>query len=331
MSKILSIIIEFYVRTGQPVGSKKVCELMDDPPSAATVRNEMASLTLLGLLKQPHVSSGRIPSLDGYRFYINFLMRDKIPSSYEASYICGMFSDVSYDPESIIKKSCSVLSDITNCTVAFAAPPVGDSLVKDIKFVKVGRRAVVLILVTSSGMVQNQIFNCDFKVNDEILDMFKKSVKSEFEGKRIKILEEDMQKILLAQRNKDVVIFPAFEATLRAIRKVCDLQVGIKGERFLFDFQEVSNAFKILDLIDKKQFSEFLFSSSNDMKIYIGNDCGMDVFSDCCIIVEKYNIGSHQGAISVIGPTRLDYPDVVAKMKCIVKIIQELFFKIMSL
>ena len=327
MSKILSLVVETYVRTGQPVGSKKICELMKNSPSAATVRNEMASLTALGLLEQPHISSGRVPSLDGYRFYVSFLMTNKVIADDEKSYILGMFNDVSFDPESIIKKSCSVLSNITNCLVAFVAPSVEDSFVKDIKFVKVGKRAVILILVTSSGMVQNQIFNCDFEVNSKVLEMFKQFVKSEFLGRYFKDLEVDMQNIVV---QKDLIIIPAFEAAVKAIKKICNLQVGIKGERFLFDFQKVSNAFEILDLIDKKQFSEFLFSSSNNIKIYIGNDCGMDVFSNCCIIVEKYNIGLHQGAISIIGPTRLDYPNVIAKMRCVVRIIQELCFKIVN-
>lgn len=326
MSDILFLVIENYIKTGQPVGSKRICECMENPPSAATIRNEMANLTVLGLLEQPHVSSGRVPSLDGYRFYINYLIHNKKLDDYEKNYIYGMFDDISYDPESIIKESCKVLSNITNTTVISTAPPIGDSFVKEIKFVQVGLRTVILILISSSGMIQNQIFNCEFEINDAILEMFKKAINSELKGKKIKSLV--MHKIA---DSKDIVIVPAFEAAFKAVKKACKIQVVVKGEKFLFDFYDHCSAFSILDLIEKKEFNDFLFSSSNDMKIYIGNDCGIDIFSKSCIIVEKYNVGINQGVIASIGSINMNYSDVISKMKFIKNIVQELFIKIMSL
>lgn len=326
MSDILFLVIENYIKTGQPVGSKKVHECMENPPSAATIRNEMANLTVLGLLEQPHVSSGRVPSLNGYRFYVNYLIQNKKLDDYEKNYIYGMFDDISYDPESIIKESCKVLSNITNTTVISTAPPIGDSFVEEIKFVQVGLRTVILILISSSGMIQNQIFNCEFEINDGILEMFKKAVNSELKGKKIKSLV--MHKIIV---DKDIIIVPAFEAAFKAVKKACDINVVVKGQKFLFDFYDHYSAFSILDLIEKKEFNDFLFSSSNDMKIYIGNDCGIDILSKCCIIVEKYNVGTNQGVIASIGSINMNYSDVISKMKLIKNIIQELFIKIMSL
>ncbi len=330
MSKILAIIVEKYVKIGHPIGSKKVCELMGNSISAATIRNDMASLTALGFLEQPHISAGRIPSVNGCRFYVNNLMNFKILSDYEKHCICGMIKNVTLDPESIIQESCDVLSKITKCAVAFAAPPVGDSYVKEIKFVRVGLRTIVLILVTSSGMIQNQIFNCKFEVSSEILEIFKKAVSSKFKGKLLKSLLFDMQKIIFAQEIKDMIIIPAFEATLRAVKKVCQLKTGVRGEKFLFDFEEPSDALSILEVIEKKKFNDFLFSSSNKIKIYVGDDCKMEEFSGCCLAVEKYNVGIHEGAISVISPIRVDYSDIIAKMNYITEIIQSMFSEIMN-
>lgn len=330
MSEILFLVVENYIKVGEPVGSRKICECMHNPPSAATVRNEMASLSALGLLEQTHISSGRIPTLDGYRFYINYLITKKKLSNYEKSYIYGMFDDISYDPEGIIKKSCEVLSKITDCTVISATPPIGDAFVRDIKFVKVGLRTVVLILITSSGMVQNQIFNCDFEINDRILDMFRIAVNSEFEGRKIKLLADEAHRIVSSNENKDMLIIPAFEAAFKAIKKACQIQLVVKGERFLFDFLTPNDSFSILDFIYEKKFSDFLFSSSNDIKIYIGSDCGIDKFSNCSIVIKKYNVGIYQGVISSIGPTNMNYSDVIAKVSCISGIVQELFAKIIS-
>lgn len=329
-SKILSAIIENYIKVGIPVGSETVCRLMKNPPSSATVRNEMVLLSMLGLLEQPHVSSGRIPTIEGYRFYINYLMSEKKLSDYEKNYILSMFNDISYDPESIIKKACDVLSKIINCTVVFAVPPVFESVVKDIKFVKVGLRTVVLLLITSSGMIQNQVFNCSFEVNGSILNMFKMAL-SEFRGKSISSLNSEMDKILFARETKDIVMVPAFEAVFRAVKKSCQAHIEVKGEKFLFDFQDFQKAFKIIDLFQTKEFSDFIFSSINNLKIYLGSDSNMDVFSDCSIIVKKYDIGAYQGAIAAIGPTRIDYSDITAKISYMAEVVRNMFLKIMSL
>lgn len=329
-SNILSVIIENYIKVGIPVGSETVCRLMKNPPSSATVRNEMVLLSMLGFLEQPHVSSGRIPTIEGYRFYINYLMSEKKLSDYEKNYILSMFNDISYDPESIIKKACDVLSKIINCTVVFAVPPVFESVVKDIKFVKVGLRTVVLLLITSSGMIQNQVFNCSFEVNDSILNMFKMAL-SEFRGKSISSLNSEMDKILFARETKDIVMVPAFEAVFRAVKKSCQTHIEIKGEKFLFDFQDFQKAFEILDLFQTKKFADFIFSSINSLKIYLGSDSNMDVFSDCSIIVKKYDIGAYQGAIAAIGPTRIDYSDITAKISYMAEVVRNMFLKIMSL
>lgn len=304
---------------------------MKNAPSSATIRNEMVSLSMLGFLAQPHVSSGRIPTVEGYRFYINYLMHEKKLSDYEKNYILSMFNNIiSYDPESIIKKACDILSKITNCTVIFTAPPVGNAVLKDIKFVKVGLRTVVLLLVISSGMIQNQVFNCSFEINESILNMFKMAL-NEFKGKSINSLNIEMDKILFARDTKDIIMIPAFEAVFRAIKKSCQVHIEIKGEKFLFNFQDLKKVFEILDLLHAKKFSDFIFSSTNSLKIYVGNDCNMDVFSNCSIIVKKYNIGIYKGAIAVIGPTRLDYSDIASKVNYVTEIVQNMFRNIMSL
>ena len=303
---------------------------MKNPPSSATIRNEMVLLSILGFLEQPHISSGRIPTIEGYRFYINYLMHEKKFSDYEKNYILSMFNDISYDPESIIKKACDILSKITNCTVVFAVPPIRETVVKDIKFVKVGLRTVVLLLVTSSGMIQNQVFNCNFEINESVLNLFKMAL-NEFKGKSINSLNIEMDKILFARDTKDIVLVPAFEAVLRAVKKSCQVHIEIKGEKFLFDFQDFQKAFKILDLFQKKEFSDFIFSSINSLKIYLGNDSNMDLFSDCSIIVKKYGIGAYQSVIAVIGPTRINYSDIVAKVSYIAEVVQNMFLEIMSL
>ena len=329
--KILISIVERYIQTGRPVGSKAIYELLEDSPSPSTIRNEMASLTAMGFLEQPHVSSGRVPSVNGYKVYINNIPYGDI-SETEKNYIYGMFSGSSFDPESVLREASEVLSKITNCTIVFAAPPVGDSLVREVKFIKIGKRTPMLILITSSGMVQNQIFNCDFDINDDILHMFEKSVNEEFRNRKIKDLLLDANKIIFNKDSKDIIITSAFKASFSAVKKICQNRVGVEGKKRLFQFQEVPRAFEILNFVEEEDFSKFIFSSSSKIKVYLGNDSKIDIFSECSVVVEKYRVSElNEGAIIVVGPVRMNYPDVISKLDYIVRIIEGIFSAFLNL
>ena len=322
-------IVEKYIQTGEPVGSKTVCEMLVNPPSSSTIRNEMASLTALGLLEQPHISAGRIPTVNGYKLYVSNISYEPLSKS-EQNYICGMFTGMSLDPESILRESCSILSKITNCMVVYAPPPVGESFVKEIRFVKISTHTSMLILITSSGMVQNQLFNCEFEINDEVLYVFTDSVNKKFQNQKLKVLFSEMQKIIFSQEEKDIIITSAFRAAFSAVSKICENHVGIEGKQKLFDFQTVSRSFEILNFIESKKFSEFIFASSSKIKIYIGDNNYIDAFSDCAVIVEKYNAGENIGAITIVGPIRINYNDVISKLNYIVYILQNMFSAILN-
>ena len=327
--QVLMSVVEKHIQTGEPVGSKTVCEMLLNPPSASTIRNEMMSLTALGLLEQPHISAGRVPTVNGYKLYVNNILYSPLSKS-EQNYIYGMFTGMSLDPESVLKESCSILSKITNCMVVFAPPPVGESFVKEVRFIKIGNHTSMLILITSSGMIQNQLFNCEFEINDDILYAFTNSVNKEFQNQKLKVLFSNMHKIMFAKENKDIIISSAFKAAFSAISKVCENHVGIEGKKKLFDFQSVSRSFEILNFIEDKKFSEFIFSSSVKIKIYIGDDTNIDAFSDCAVIVEKYNAGENMGAITIVGPVRINYNDVISKLNYIVCILQNMFSVILN-
>lgn len=327
--KVLISVVERYIQTGEPVGSKTVCEMLVNPPSSSTIRNEMASLTALGLLEQPHISAGRIPTINGYKLYVNNISYKSLSKS-EQDYIYGMFTGMSLDPESILKESCNILSKITNCMVVYAPPPVGESFVKEIRFIKISTHTSMLILITSSGMVQNQLFNCEFEINDEVLYAFTNSVNKKFKNQKLKVLFADMQKIIFSKEEKDIIITSAFRAAFSAISKICENHVGIAGKQNLFHFQSVSRSFDILNFIEDKKFSEFIFSSSSKIKIYIGDNSYIDSLSDCAVIVEKYNAGENVGAITIVGPIRINYNDVISKLDYIVYILQNMFSVILN-
>ena len=172
--KILAQIVENYISTGEPVGSKTICESSDLSFSSATIRNEMAELVSYGYLIQPHVSSGRVPSNRGYRLYINRLMPEKPLESDEKSIINGALSSASMDPEDLLEAAADILAEITGFTAVMTTPLNQNSKILSIKFVQISRRGGMLVLVTSSGMVKNKLFRREYDLNEEILKMFEK-------------------------------------------------------------------------------------------------------------------------------------------------------------
>lgn len=324
-------IVERYIQTGEPVGSKLLYELLEDSPSASTIRNEMASLTAMGFLEQPHVSAGRVPSVDGYRIYINNIVYRPI-SQDEQNNILNMFSGNLFDPESVLKEACNILSEITNCMIVFAPPPVKCSRIKEVKFVKIGKCTSMIVLITSSGMVQNQIFNCDFEISGDILRAFEKCVNNEFVNRNLNDLSLSMNTIISGYNAENIILETAFRASFRALEKICKNRIGIEGKKNLFQFSEVSKAFEILNFIDSEEFDDFIFASLSKIKVYLGDDSNIDAFSECSVTVEKYRVSDmSEGAICAIGPIRMNYSDVIGKLDCIVDIVQKMLSKILDL
>ena len=170
--KILQAVIEAYIQTGEPVGSKALCELLDVSVSSATIRNEMASLSELGLLEQPHTSAGRIPTQFGYRLYINELMRPKPLSDEEMRYIDGYLSEYADDPDLLLEKAAEMLAEMTKYAAISTTPTNRDATIQRIQLVQTGPHTAMLVLTTSTGAVKSKLFRTNYLLNSDILRMF---------------------------------------------------------------------------------------------------------------------------------------------------------------
>jgi len=170
--KILQAVIEAYIQTGEPVGSKALCELLDVSVSSATIRNEMASLSELGLLEQPHTSAGRIPTQFGYRLYINELMKPKPLSDEEMRYIDRYLSEYADDPDLLLEKAAEMLAEMTKYAAISTTPTNRDATIQRIQLVQTGPHTAMLVLTTSTGAVKSKLFRTNYLLNSDILRMF---------------------------------------------------------------------------------------------------------------------------------------------------------------
>ena len=323
--KVLSEIIEKYILTGEPVGSKTICENSKLSFSSATIRSEMAQLVDFGYLTQPHISSGRVPSHRGYRLDINKLMTEMPLENDEKNLIDGVLSLASTDPESLLEAAANILAEITGFTSVMTTPFNQDSRILDIKFVRISRRGGMIVLVTSSGMVKNKLFRCDYDLNEEILRMFEKILKEEFVGKLLSEVNPETVNILVSSdRSVSSLFLPIINVLLEAVKEAYEVKIKIYGKKNLLlipgiDLETVINIFNFLE--EKEKILSLFSKEKCGVNFIVGEENSYRQLKSSSICFSRYNVADKFGILGLIGPTRMDYRKVNTRMDYISSLI----------
>ncbi len=316
------------------MGSKTVCEDLKFSFSSATIRNEMAYLADYGYLLQPHVSSGRVPSYQGYRLYINKLMPKKPLSLEEKIFIKGMLSSYCEDPEKLLEGSVKVLSDITNYTAVATTPPSSESRVRNITFVPIGRRSVMLVLMTSGGMLKNKIFRCKYDINADILYMISDILNSKFRGEKLKDISPEFINILVGKgRELALILLPVIDVLIEAAKEICEVKIKIYGQKNLLSIPGITTD-TVVDIFNflenKEKVSNLLDSDNYGMKFTVGKENKYVQLHNASVVSTQYNIGGKFGAIGIIGPTRMDYSKVYSQIEYVSSLVGALMERILK-
>ncbi len=309
--KILFAVVEKYISTGEPVGSRTICEDFDLSFSSATVRNEMADLVNIGYLTQPHISSGRVPSDKGYRIYVNRLMRKLPLSNEEKILINGELGMASINPESLLERAVEILADATGFTSVVTTPLNQFAKVQEVKFVQISRRGAMLVLVTTSGMVKNKLFRCDYDLNEEILKMFEKIIREEFRGRPLNDINPENVNIIVSSCGEfSEVLLPVIDILLETVKEAREIKVRVSGKKNLLLFpgitkETVIGLFKFLESDDN--VLNLFNSCSYDVNYIIGEENSNAELKDISVVSCKYGVADKVGVLGIIGPTRMDY------------------------
>lgn len=327
-------IVERYISSGDPVGSKVVCEDLEYSFSSATIRSDMANLDNAGYLLQPHISSGRIPSHRGYRLYINKLMTKKPLCLEEKVFMDGVLSFSLADPEKLLECAAKVLSDVTNFTAVITAPPGGESRVRDITFVGIGRRTAMLVLMTTDGMVKNKIFRCDYDLNTDVLHMFSGILNGKFRGERLIDITPEFIDILVGEdRELALLLLPVIDVLMETAKEACETKIKVYGQKNLLSIpgittETVINIFNFLE--NKKKVLDLLDSDNYNMKFTVGEENKYMELQNSSVVSTHYNIGGKFGAIGIIGPTRMDYGKVYSQIEYVASLVGVLLGRILE-
>ncbi|MCQ2481805.1 MAG: heat-inducible transcriptional repressor HrcA [Clostridia bacterium] len=317
--QILANVIDLYIKTGEPVGSKGLIAATGMTCSSATVRNEMNELDSLGFLEQPHTSAGRIPSQKGYRYYVDNLMQDKSVDDLTKRLIDAGISSAVGDPEKLITRSRELLADLTKCACVSTAP-VGDAtLIRKIELVPVGAHTAMMVLLTSNGILKSRLCRLDSEMSVDVLEKFYNIVQNFFIGRPAgEISPASIQTIAASVDCDYFTILPLMAAVSELAGSTNDSRLILGGSSNLLSLKDYGDrAISLLEFLNKKEPLNDVINSSNGLlDVRIGTENRYKQLEDSSVIVSKYSVnGDNTGTISIIGPTRMDYETIIPSVR----------------
>lgn len=326
--EILQAVIDEYINTAEPVSSATLVKKYGLDYSSATVRNELAELENIGYLDKPHTSAGRVPSEKGYRFYVDELLNEEDISIEEIKYIQSKLSTKVNEIQDLTKIATSTLSEITHYTTVAIGPKTERQIIEEIKFVLLGTRMLMVVIMTDTGLVKETIIKYDDDINQSQVDTLNNLFNSKLKGKPLSKIDKPMEEYILAEITYSIdVIKPIIEQ----INKIIEDQdsVYLEGANKAFDlpeFRSLELVKNFVNVLDEKDIMVDMLNSgiAKDINVYIGKENDNDKLKDFSIVTFKHSVGDKElGTIGIIGPKRMDYSKVISVMKYISKKMKE--------
>lgn len=322
---ILEAIINDYISTGEPVGSRTIAKKYDLGVGSATIRNEMSDLEDMGYLEQPHTSSGRIPSSKGYRMYVDNLMKDAILSTEEELLIKKYIIDSAMlEVDKIVKQASVLLSELTNLTCVVQTPSVNQSHIKSLQLLKVDDNNLVSVIITDNGVIKNHRIKVSKMPSENELSSINNVINSRLGSLNIDEINLEVINNLRSDLGEYDDLFNAIVPALYETLKVDNSSdIIMQGTTNIFNYPEyndIDSAKEILNLLYNKDYVVKLIAPEGGLSIKIGDENFIPEAKNCSVISAEYLLGDkHLGNIGLIGPRRINYSKVIAIMAQVMK------------
>ncbi len=322
--KILQAIVEEYVETAEPVSSGSLLKKNDLNISSATIRNEMAELEQAGLLDKPHTSAGRVPSAQGYRYYVDQLIKEDKISFEEIEYIKSKLESRAVELEEVTKIVTNTLAEVTHYTSLAIGPDNAQQIISEIKFVLLGSRILMAIILTENGLIKETMIKFEEDITESQVQSINLIFNAKLKGMPLSEITKPMEEYIISEMKNEINIIKSIIEQINKAIIECQ-NIYLKGAKNILDmpeFNEVDKAKSFLDIVDKKEFLKNLEQeeSVKDINVYIGDENGNEKLKDYSIVTFKHVVnGKNLGTIGIIGPTRMDYSKVISIMKYINK------------
>lgn len=315
---ILSAIIEDYIHSAEPIGSRSISKKGNVGFSPATIRNEMSDLEEMGFLEQPHTSAGRIPSHKGYRYYVDHLIAQASIAKYEMDAMKQIFVKRIQQMEDVIQHIATILSSLTNYTAVVLGPEVFTATMKHIQIIPLNETSAVVIMVTNTGHVENKTISIPAGLSlseiEKVVNLLNAKLKNipliHFKSTLYSEVANEMKTYI---RDCEELI-SSLEAIFQGDEKNRIFHSGLSNMLIQPEFRDIDRVKDIMDLFNESSILLKLFApSSTIIEVKIGMENKMDVINHCSVIRATYSFGDQPiGTIGIIGPTRMDYAKVIS-------------------
>ncbi len=330
--KILQLIIEDYISTAEPVGSRTIARKYNLGISPATIRNEMSDLEMLGYLEQPHTSAGRIPSAQAYRFYVDSLLEPGSLTDNDMALINSWFKERRRSIDEIFQSTAKILSRMTQNVSMVLANKEDVAAFRYMKFLPLDDRHAILCIVTDDGNVDNCVVEIPLGMRQEELDYLAGRVSRLLEGKELSEISGTLLNAVHTDIAEDRLLFTSLIDSINKMnRKHRQQKVFLGGTKQLLnqpEFRDMDRVRNLLGILEEEKVVRDLLLAGEDsgLKITIGDENKFTGIQDCSMVQATYRLnGRVVGTMAVLGPTRMEYSKVISVMDYLHKYLKTIF------
>ena len=332
--KVLRSIVDLYIRTAEPVGSKAVAELPDMQYSSATIRNEMADLTAMGYLEQPHTSAGRIPSAAGYRLYVDELMADYRLSMDETRSISTAIEEKMQRVDKMVEKVAKLVSQATDLPAISMASRHTSTTVKRFELILAGQGSVILVVMLTNDEVLNKLIKLPVNVEESDLKVLSAVLNATMTGLSAEDFTPELLERVMSSAGAAASLVPIImEFTTQTLSRQGSTNMAVAGQMRLLgqpEYRDVDKAQRVLTTLDEEALANLpaVMQNANGTQVLVGPENVARELKDTSVVVTKFDIGDGmQGMIGVVGPTRMDYAKVTARLSYFAESLSKMFAK----
>lgn len=330
-TKILHAIINEYILTGEPVGSRTISKKYNLDLSPASIRNAMADLEEMGLLSQPHTSAGRIPTDEGLRYYVDCILKVRELTKQEKQTIKSGYRPLNLEIIDVMKETSLLLSKISRYTGIVLAPKFNNRIFKHIEFIKLNENQILIVFVSKEGIIHNKVIQIEENLSQDELYKFTRYLNEILTGLTLREIREKIIDEMKKESNMyDRLLSRALKLSQKVFGNYPDDDIYIGGKCNIFDFPEFCDVEKMKTILRTFEEKNILIKlldkamEADGIQIFIGTESQFQEMEGCSIVTSPYTWKDYAlGTIGVIGPTRMNYCDVVPIVDYIAKMVSK--------
>ena len=332
--KVLRSVVDLYIRTAEPVGSRAITELPDMNYSSATIRNEMAELTAMGYLEQPHTSAGRVPSAVGYRLYVDELMAEYRLSIDETKSINSAIEEKMNKVDKMVEKVARLVSQATDLPAISVASRCGGVTIRRFDLILAGVGSIIVVLMLSSDEVVNKLIRLPVQMDESDIKILSALLNATMTDLDISAFDGNLLERVMRSAGAGASLVPVImEFAVDTLQKQCGTNMAVAGQMRILglpEYRDVDKAQKLITSLDEESLAGLpaVLNNVNGTQVLVGPENVSRELKDTSVVMTKFDIGDGmQGMIGVVGPTRMDYAKVTARLSYFAESLSKMFAK----